>query len=72
MGTALGVYASFWAQRRLRRQLERYAPDRVVRQVATSAQNLAGEVRAAVAEGRSAMRERDASLRTQFRPPAAW
>ncbi len=70
MGTVLGLSASFWAQRRVRRQLERYAPDQVVRQVSASVRNLRGELRDAVREGRAAMREREASLRTQFRPPA--
>jgi hypothetical protein len=72
VGTALGVYASFWAQRRLRRQIERYAPDRVVRQAATSVRRLVDEVRAAAADGRAAMHDREASLRAQFRTPGSW
>jgi hypothetical protein len=70
VGTLVGLASSFWAQRRLRRAVERYAPDQVARRVSWSVRKLADDVRAAVADGRAAMREREASLRDQFRPSA--
>jgi hypothetical protein len=58
-----GVGVGLWLQRRLRAQIERYAPEQVVR-------SLSADVRAAAQEGRTAMREREESLRAQFRPTA--
>ncbi len=69
-GFVLGVAATIWAQLRFRQQIDRYHPDRVVRQVSTSVRTLRGDVRSAAVEGRAAMREREESLRAQFRRPA--
>jgi hypothetical protein len=70
VGTVVGLGGSFWAQRRLRQRIERYAPERVAQQVSSSARALGADVRAAAQEGRAAMREREESLRAQFRPAA--
>jgi hypothetical protein len=64
----MGVAVTLWAQHRFRRQIERYAPERVVRQVSSSVRSLGGDVRSAAQEGWTAMRQREESLRAQFRP----
>ena len=70
VGTLLGLGSSFWAQRRLRRAVRRIAPEHVRRQLSWWARNLLADLRAAAAEGRAAMREREAALRAQFRATA--
>ena len=52
----LGVGSSVWARRTVRRRVEAYRPGPVARQVTERARNVQAEVRAAVQEGRSAMR----------------
>jgi hypothetical protein len=56
-GVGFGFGSSFWVMRAFRRTVDRYRPTRVVAR-------LEGDVRAAVAEGRVAMHEREASLRS--------
>lgn len=63
VGTGLGFGASFWVSRKVRR----YAPDRLVR----AASSFGRDVRAAAAEGRQAMREREAELRRMVSEPPA-
>lgn len=70
LGTIVGFTGSLWAQRRIRETIERYYPDQVARQVGTSVRSLTSDVRSAAAAGKAAMREREESLRDQFRPPA--
>ncbi len=69
VGTALGFGGSFWAQRRLRRTIERYYPEQVARQVGKSARSIGADLVAAAREGQAAMREREAALRSKL-PPA--
>jgi hypothetical protein len=66
VGTLIGLASSFWAQRRLRQAVNRLAPEQVRRQMSWSARNLMDDLRAAAAEGRSAMRDREAALRAQL------
>lgn len=65
-GALLGAGGSMWARRRVRRKLERYLPA----QLGTEARqrlSIAGEdLRAALDEGRAAMAEREAELRSAF------
>jgi hypothetical protein len=56
-GASFGFGSSFWVMRAFRRTVDRYRPTAVVAR-------LEGDVRAAVAEGRTAMREREAELRS--------
>ena len=56
-GVGFGFGSSFWVMRAFRRTVDRYRPTAVVAR-------LEGDVRAAVAEGRTAMREREAELRS--------
>ena len=79
MGMGLGASASVWAQRRVKLLLRSYTPPEVAARAAKRSTELAGrkagDVRTAFAEGRQAMREREAELRHQIdqreksRPP---
>jgi len=70
MGMGLGASASVWAQRRLKLWLKSYTPPevaaRAARRSSEAAGRKAGEVRTALAEGREAMRQREAELRDQM------
>jgi hypothetical protein len=56
VGAGLGFGMSFWVVRAVRQRLQRYTP-----------QGLKNDLRAAFAEGRVAMREREAQLRNQIK-----
>jgi hypothetical protein len=70
MGMGVGASASVWAQRRLKLWLKSYTPPEVAARAAKRSTEVAGrtagEVRTAFAEGRQAMREREAELRYQL------
>jgi hypothetical protein len=66
VGLGLGFGLSFWLARFLRQTAERYSPERVSGDVADGLRRLGADVRAAVAEGREAMREREAELRADL------
>lgn len=76
VGLTLGSSCSLWLMRKLRRTIERFAPERLTQDVVTGARSLGAEMRAAVDEGRSGMRRREAELRAELerrqasRPPA--
>ena len=59
VGFTLGIASSWAVTRRLRRMAERFAPTDVV-------DRWSGNVRSAVTEGRSAMREREDELNSNF------
>lgn len=59
----VGVGASFWVRRTVRTTVERYQPQRVGGELVTAVRRVGDDVRAAVEEGRAAMREREAELR---------
>jgi hypothetical protein len=65
MGMGLGV----WAQRRAKRWMKSYTPPevaaRAARRSSEAAGRRAGELRTVFAEGRQAMRQREAELRQQ-------
>jgi hypothetical protein len=78
MGMSVGAVVSVWAQRRLKLWLKTYTPPEVAARAARRSTEVAGrkagEVRTALAEGREAMRQREAELRRQIdlrdgRPP---
>lgn len=66
IGAGLGFGTSFWLTRWVRETAARYAPERVSTQVSTAVKGLGQDLRDAVAEGRSAMREREQDLRGQI------
>lgn len=67
-GAAIGFGSSRWVARRAKRAVARLTPANLAGSASEKAQRLAGEVRAAVGEGRSAMREREAQLRAELEP----
>lgn len=59
----LGCASSLWVMRTVRRTVERLAPQRLTQDAVAGARSAGAELKAAVAEGRVAMREREAELR---------
>ena len=67
VGTGLGFGMSFWIMRTVRSTIERYTPERVSSDVSAALRGLGKDLRAAVAEGRTAMAERESELRESLR-----
>ncbi len=65
MGAGFGFGMSFWLMRFVKETAARYAPERVSADLAGAVRGLGTDLRAAVAEGRDAMREREAELRAE-------
>ena len=63
LGMGFGFGTSFWVTRFVRAAVANYSPERVSENLAASLRHLGSDIRAAVAEGREAMREREAELR---------
>jgi hypothetical protein len=57
VGAVAGFSGSYWLQQRVKRTVDRFAPE-----------NVKADARAAVAEGREAMRRREAELRRRYQP----
>ena len=57
MGAGFGFGASFWLMRFVRTTVERYSPQRVTDDMAQAARRFGADIKAAVADGREAMRE---------------
>ena len=68
MGAAFGFGVSFWLMRFVRETMNRYSPERVSSDLAGALKGLGTDLRAAVAEGREAMREAEADLRARIEP----
>ena len=64
VGAGFGFGVSFWLMRFVRETAARYTPERVSADLADALKGLGADLRAAVAEGREAMREREAELRS--------
>ncbi|MGV3759372.1 MAG: hypothetical protein ACO1PW_07475 [Actinomycetota bacterium] len=65
IGAGFGFGVSFWLMRFVRETAARYTPERVSADLADALRSFGGDLRAAVAEGREAMREREAELRAE-------
>jgi hypothetical protein len=65
VGAGFGFGMSFWLMRFLRDTAARYAPEKLSSDLAGAVRQLGADLRAAVAEGREAMREREEELRAQ-------
>ena len=63
VGMGFGFGASFWLMRFVKETVARYSPERVSSDLADAVRGLGVDVRSAIAEGREAMREREAELR---------
>ena len=70
VGLAVGFGTSFRLTRAVRRTVERFLPERVAQDAVAGARTVGAELRAAVGEGRLAMREREAELRAELQRPA--
>ena len=68
MGAAFGFGVSFWLMRFVKETMTRYSPERVSTDLAGAIRSFGGDLRAAVAEGREAMREREEQLREELAP----
>lgn len=66
VGLTAGFGTSFWLMRTVRRTVERFTPERLSSDVVAGARSLGGELKAAVDEGRTAMRLREAELRAEI------
>ena len=66
IGAAFGFGVSFWLVRTVRQTVERYTPERVSSDLAGALRQLGTDVRAAVADGRAAMRECEDELKAEF------
>ena len=70
-GVAVGVAGSVWVEHKVRAVATRYSPSGLAGNATARARAIPSEVRAAVAEGREAMRAREAELRGRGGDPAA-
>ena len=68
IGASFGFGLSFWLTRAVKETVARYAPERVSTDVAGALRSLGQDLRAAVAEGREAMREHEKALRAELAP----
>ena len=68
IGAGFGFGVSFWLMRFVRETVQRYSPERVSSDLAGALTQFGKDLRAAVAEGREAMRDREAELRQELRP----
>jgi hypothetical protein len=66
VGAGFGFGMSFWVMRFVREAAARYAPERVSADLAGAIRGFGSDIRAAVDEGRTAMREREAELRAEI------
>ena len=66
IGVGFGFGVSFWLMRFVRETMQRYTPERVSTDLADALKGLGTDLRAAVAEGREAMREREAEIRAEL------
>jgi gas vesicle protein len=65
IGAGFGFGVAFWLLRFMRETVNRYSPERVSSDLADAVRSFGQDLRAAVAEGREAMREREAELRAE-------
>ena len=66
IGVGFGFGVSFWLMRFVRSTVERYSPEKVSGDVAGAVRSFGADLRAAVEEGREAMRERESELRADL------
>ena len=66
IGAGFGFGVSFWVARFVRDTIQRYTPERVSSDLAGALRSFGSDIRAAVAEGREAMREREEEIRAEL------
>ena len=65
VGLTGGFGSSFWLMRTVRRTVERFTPQRLSQDAVAGARSVGAELKAALDEGRTAMRQREAELRAE-------
>lgn len=70
VGLGIGLGVSFWFTRMVRETAARYSPERLGEDLAGAIREFGLDLRAAAAEGREAMRVREAELRERLGPEA--
>ena len=66
VGASLGFGGSWWVTRTVKQKLQRLVPARLSQTVAAKARTVGGDMRAAMADGRQAMREHEDRLTAQL------
>ena len=66
VGAGFGFGVSFWLLRFVRQTIDRYTPERMSSDLAGALRAFGEDLRAAVAEGREAMREREDEIRAEL------
>ena len=66
VGLTIGYGTSFWLMRTVRRTVERLTPQRLSNDAIAGAKSFGAELKAALEDGRAAMREREAELRAEI------
>ena len=69
VGAGFGFGVSFWLMRFVRQTVERYTPERMSSDLSGALRAFGADIRAAVAEGREAMREREDEIRAELTGP---
>ena len=68
IGAGFGFGVSFWLMRFVKETMNRYSPERMSADLAGALRSLGADIRAAAAEGREAMKEREQQLREELAP----
>ncbi len=63
VGAGFGFGMAFWVARFVRASVQRYSPENLSAELARAVRGLGEDLRAALTEGREAMRQREAELR---------
>ncbi|MEY2465338.1 MAG: hypothetical protein QOH64_3476 [Acidimicrobiaceae bacterium] len=66
VGAGFGFGVSFWLMRFVRETVQRYSPEQMSADLGGALRNLGTDLRAAVADGREAMRERETEIRSEL------
>jgi len=66
VGLTAGFGSSFWLMRTVRRTVERLTPQRLTQDAVAGARSAGDQLKAALDEGRVAMRQREAELRAEI------
>ena len=64
LGFGAGMGSSLWVTRRVKQVAARYTPERISGDMATSVRTLGRDLRLSIQDGREAMRQREAELRS--------
>jgi hypothetical protein len=67
VGYGAGIGTTWYASRKVKAAARRYTPEGLADRVSGTVSDTSGKVRAAVSEGRDAMRRREAELRSPDR-----